>query len=89
LSTVALVATYFFGALAVGTVIFLWGHWARSRLRAAVLGFATAAGLMGLFSRTVSPHKPTGVGLAFAMVVFGLFPGSILGAMFWSPPRRP
>ncbi len=83
LSLGPLLGVYLVAALTIGLVVMLWGGWASTRLRGSFLGFVTAATLFCFFNYTISPFRASGGMLVFGMVVFGLYPGAVLGAMYW------
>ena len=88
LSLAPVLVGYLVAATTIGFVAFGWGSWATTRLRAAFLGFVTAATLFALFTFTISPFRPVGGALLLTMILFGVFPGSLLGAMYWNSEGR-
>jgi len=85
LSLGQVIAIYLLGALVVGGVVLLSARWATSRLRGAVLGFVTGMALFCLYNFSISPFMLGGYRLAVIMAVVGLFPGAVVGAMYWRP----
>ena len=87
LSSVLLV--YLFAALGTGLLITLFGKWASSRLKGALLGFIGGALLVLALNFTLVPSLLPGSlnlrQLLFAMIIAGLFPGAFVGALFWEP----
>ena len=81
-------AFYFISAAVIGTVVLLFRSWAKTRLRAAGLGFLLGAigGLVLNFAVIPEPvHDLAGV------VIMATFFGSVFGApaaaVYWRPPR--
>jgi len=88
LSLEGVVGFYILGAALVTIVIAVSSKWATSRARGAILGFFTAMMLLCVVNFTLAPEPALGRGLLVAMLVFGLFPGSLVGAMYWEPPKQ-
>jgi hypothetical protein len=80
---------YLVVGLVAALIITLFGTWAKSRLRASVLGFLAGALLALVFSFTfgskVSSNPMTPTKLIIYMAFVGLFPGAFVGALFWEP----
>lgn len=86
-------AVYILSALGVGIIIALFGRWATTRTRGALLGFCAGAlfaiVLNFAFLPLVLEAPLFGLKLAFLVVVTGCYPGAFLGALFWEPPEMP
>jgi hypothetical protein len=88
LSPYAIVATYLGIAVAVTVLIILFGTWATSRLRGAVLGYFAAALLSLVLYLTVFQATDLGVltplQVLASMLTFG-FLGAWVGLLYWEP----
>jgi hypothetical protein len=88
LSLLFVISLYLLGAIAIGFVVFLSSGWVTSAARAAVVGFLTAAGLLGVLVVILADKPPSLWWVIMCMTIFGIFPGAVIGAMaFWKPPN--
>lgn len=88
LSLVEVLALYFGAALLIGLIVALFGWWATTRARAAILGFLGGAVGALILNLTLAPRvigtSLWGFKLIAYMTVLGLMPGAYLGALFWT-----
>lgn len=91
LTPLGLIAFYFGLATFAALIVALFGSWATTRVRGALLGFVSG-GLLAFLLNLILALRPGdepmwGLGLALYMVTLGLVPGAVAGAVFWRAPE--
>ena len=85
------IGTYLGMAFVAWVMLALFGRWATTRARGALLGLIGGT-LLGLYLNAVflAAAFPPGLGglkLAFYALCIGCFPGAYVGALFWTAPK--
>ncbi len=83
---------FYLGIALMGSLVAtLFGDWATTRLRGAIVGFG--GGVLAAFVVNVVllprilPSPLAGMRLVIYLAVIGLMPGAYVGALYWSPPE--
>ncbi len=82
-----LVAYYFAAGASVGLLILLFGHWATTRMRGGLLGFAIGT-LAALSLNFPLPEGVAGFSAIVPAAGVGFILGFPVGALYWKPPSK-